>query len=63
MDPAKKLKTIDVFLGDAKDKVKCGIYVINGDVRKSCFTGVGQRSSHGIPQGKGFMIIEWRQVK
>ncbi len=63
VDPAQKLKTIDVFLGDAKDNVMRGIYVINGDVRKSCFTAPGKDRPTEFRKEKGFMIIEWRQVK
>jgi uncharacterized protein (TIGR03067 family) len=63
VDPAKKVKTIDVFLGDSKDNVMRGIYVINGDTRKSCFTAPGKERPTEFRKEKGFMIMEWRQVK
>jgi uncharacterized protein (TIGR03067 family) len=63
LDPSKKLKTIDVFLGDSKENVLRGIYVSNGDVRKSCFAAPGKDRPTEFRKEKGFMIMEWRQVK
>jgi len=63
LDPSKKLKTIDVFLGDNKDNVMRGIYVHKGDTRKSCFAKPGADRPDGFNKGKDFMIMEWRSVK
>ena len=63
IDPTKKVKTIDVFLGNSKDNVMRGIYEIKGDVRKSCFAEPGKVRPDGFRKEKGFMILEWRLVK
>jgi uncharacterized protein (TIGR03067 family) len=63
VDPTKKLKTIDVFLGESKDNVMRGIYVIKGDTRKSCFAKPGKDRPDGFRKEKDFLINEWRSVK
>jgi uncharacterized protein (TIGR03067 family) len=64
VDPTKKLKTIDVFFGDGKEPSLRGIYEIKGDTRKSCFAEPGKDRPDGFhKEKKGFMILEWRQVK
>ncbi|MBI1833051.1 MAG: TIGR03067 domain-containing protein [Planctomycetes bacterium] len=63
IDPSKKLKTIDVYLGDNKDNIMRGIYEINGDVRKSCFALPGKDRPDKFRKEKDYMYMEWRQVK
>ncbi|HZZ81091.1 MAG TPA: TIGR03067 domain-containing protein [Gemmataceae bacterium] len=63
VDPSKKLKTIDVFLGENKETVLRGIYEIKGDTRKSCFAMPGKDRPTEFRKGKDYMIMEWRADK
>jgi uncharacterized protein (TIGR03067 family) len=64
VDPSKKVKTIDIFLGDSKDNVMRGIYEIKGNTRKSCFAEPSKdRPDRFRNKEKGYLILEWRQVK
>lgn len=63
LDPSKKPKTIDVYLGDNKENVMRGIYEIKGDTRKSVFSKPGEKRPQKFTKEKGFMTLEWRQVK
>jgi uncharacterized protein (TIGR03067 family) len=63
VDPAKKPKTIDIYLGDNKDNVMRGIYEQSGDVRKSCFAEPGKERPGKFSKEKGFMTLEWRKTK
>ena len=63
VDPSKKLKTIDIFFGDGKEPAMRGIYEIKGDTRKSCFAEPGKDRPDQFRKEKGYMVLEWRQVK
>ena len=63
VDPTKKVKTIDVFLGDGKDNLMRGIYEHKGDTRKSCFAEPGKERPAGFRTEKGFMTLEWRKAQ
>ena len=62
IDPTKKVKTIDVYFGDAKDNPMRGIYETKGDIRKSCFAEPGKERPAGFREEKGFMMLEWRKM-
>jgi uncharacterized protein (TIGR03067 family) len=63
IDPTKKIKTIDVFLG--KDTVSPirGIYEISGDTRKSCFAQPDKDRPDSFRKEGGFIILEWKKAK
>jgi uncharacterized protein (TIGR03067 family) len=63
IDPTKKPKTIDVYFGDNKDNPMRGIYVIDGDTRKSCFAKPGKDRPDKFRKENEFLINEWRAVK
>ena len=63
VDPTKKIKTIDVYLGNNKDNIMHGIYEIKGDTRKSCFALPGKDRPEKFRKEKDFMYLEWRHVK
>jgi uncharacterized protein (TIGR03067 family) len=63
VDPTKKVKQIDVFFGDSKDNPLKGIYEINGDIRRSCFSMPGKERPTEFKKKKGYQILEWRADK
>jgi len=40
-----------------------GVYEIKGDTRKSCFAEPGKDRPDRFRKEKGFMVLEWRQIK
>jgi len=64
IDPTKKIKTIDVYLGEDKTKptVK-GIYEIKGDTRRSCFADVDKERPTEFRKEAGFLYLEWKMAK
>ena len=63
VDPSKKVKTIDVFLGNNKDNAMRGIYEIKGDTRRSCFALPGKDRPTEFRKEKGYQSLEWRADK
>ena len=63
VDPAKKVKTIDIFFGNGKDNAIRGIYEIKGDTRKSCFALPGKERPTEFRKEKGYLTLEWRLDK
>jgi uncharacterized protein (TIGR03067 family) len=63
IDPSKKVKTIDIFLGENKETVMRGIYEIKGDTRKSCFAMPGKDRPTEFRKEKDYQILEWRADK
>jgi uncharacterized protein (TIGR03067 family) len=63
IDPTKKVRTIDTFFGDNKDNALRGVYEITGDTRKSTFAMPGKDRPDKVGKAKGFLYLEWRQVK
>jgi len=63
VDPTKKVKTIDVFFGNAKDNPMRGIYEIKGDTRRSCFAVPGKDRPTEFRKEKGYLTLEWRLDK
>jgi uncharacterized protein (TIGR03067 family) len=63
VDPAKKVKEIDVFFGGNKETVLKGIYETKDDTRKSCFALPGKDRPTAFSKDKGFQTLEWRADK
>lgn len=62
IDPAKKLKTIDVKLKDTND-IFPGIYQIDGDTRKSCFAVDMKSRPDAFRKEAGYLYLEWKRAK
>jgi uncharacterized protein (TIGR03067 family) len=63
IDPAKKIKTIDILFDGNQDNPLRGVYEIGGDVRKSSFALPGKNRPSKVGKAKGNLYLEWRQVK
>lgn len=64
IDPTKKTKTIDVFIGEDKTKpIVLGIYEIKGNTRRSCFSDVGKERPDAFRKEKGYLYLEWKRAK
>jgi uncharacterized protein (TIGR03067 family) len=65
IDPSKKPKTIDAEFteGSLKDTKVVGIYVIEGDTRKSCFAASQTDRPKDFCAGKGKYLWTWKREK
>jgi uncharacterized protein (TIGR03067 family) len=66
IDPAKKPKTIDITPteGDNKGQVMLGIYEINGDTYKVCYTPTGDRpTKFAAEAGSGHFLLVFKKDK
>lgn len=67
IDPSKKPKTIDykVLEGPNKDKTILGIYDLNGDTLKFCFSSPDEKRPTDFKsrEGSGWTLSEWKRVK
>jgi uncharacterized protein (TIGR03067 family) len=65
LDPTKKPKTIDYEMteGFTKGKKQLGIYEINGDTFKACFSSPGSERPTEFKAGDGLTYSEWKRKK
>jgi uncharacterized protein (TIGR03067 family) len=63
IDPTKKIKTIDVFLGGDTTSPVRGIYEISGDTRRSCFAKADKDRPDSFRKEAGFLFLEWKKAK
>jgi uncharacterized protein (TIGR03067 family) len=65
LDPSKKPKTIDYEMteGFTKGKKQLGIYEINGDTFKACFSSPGSERPTELKAGDGLTFSEWKRKK
>jgi uncharacterized protein (TIGR03067 family) len=65
LDPSKKPKTIDYEMteGYTKGKKQLGIYEINGDTFKACFSSPGSERPTELKAGDGLTFSEWKRGK
>jgi uncharacterized protein (TIGR03067 family) len=65
LDPSKKPKTIDYEMteGYTKGKKQLGIYEINGDTFKACFSSPGSERPTEFKSGDGLTLSEWKRKK
>jgi uncharacterized protein (TIGR03067 family) len=65
LDPTKKPKTIDYEMteGFTKGKKQLGIYEINGDTFKACFSSPGSERPTEFKSGEGLTLSEWKRKK
>ena len=65
LDPTKKPKTIDYEMteGFTKGKKQLGIYEINGDTFKACFSSPGSERPTELKAGDGLTFSEWKRKK
>lgn len=64
IDPTKKVKTIDIYVGDDKTKpIVKGIYEIKGDTRRSCFAEPDKERPTEFRKEKGYLYLEWKRAK
>ena len=65
LDPSKKPKTIDYEMteGYTKGKKQLGIYEINGDTFKACFSSPGSERPTEFKAGDGLTLSEWKRKK
>jgi uncharacterized protein (TIGR03067 family) len=64
IDPTKKIKTIDIFLGDDRTKpIVKGIYEIKEDTRRSCFAIPDKERPTEFRKEVGFLYLEWKKTK
>jgi uncharacterized protein (TIGR03067 family) len=67
IDPAKKPKTIDYTMtgGPTQGKTQLGIYELDGDTVKFCFSGPGKDrpTDFTTKEGSGRTLSVWKRVK
>ncbi len=65
IDPSKTPKTIDYDMteGLSKGKKQLGIYELNGDTFKACFSSPGGERPKEIKAGEGLTFSEWKRQK
>lgn len=67
IDPSRKPKTIayKILEGPNKDKIVLGIYELNGDALKFCFSGPDEKrpTEFQSKEGSGWTTSEWKRVK
>jgi uncharacterized protein (TIGR03067 family) len=65
IDPTKKPKTIDVEFteGSLKDSKVLGVYQIDGNKRKSCFSVSDKDRPEDLAPGKGRYVWTWQADK
>jgi uncharacterized protein (TIGR03067 family) len=65
IDPSKKPKTIDYDMteGFSKGKKQLGIYELNGDTFKACFSSPGTDRPTEFKAGDGLTLSEWKRQK
>ena len=67
VDPSKSPKTIDYQMleGLTKGKTQLGIYEVQGDRFKACFSKPGEARPSGFTtkDGDGLTLSEWRRTK
>lgn len=65
LDPSKKPKTIDYDMteGFTKGKKQLGIYELNGDTFKACFSSPGSERPTEFKAGDGLTLSEWKRKK
>ena len=65
LDPTKNPKTIDYEMteGFTKGKKQLGIYEINGDTFKACFSSPGSERPTEFKAGEGLTLSEWKRKK
>lgn len=63
IDPTKCPKTIDAILvaDDGRETSFLGIYQMQGDVRKSCFSLPGKERPREFTSGQGYIGFEWKR--
>lgn len=63
LDPTKKPKTIDYEMteGYTKGKKQLGIYELNGDTFKACFSSPGVERPTELKAGAGLTFSEWKR--
>jgi len=65
LDPSKKPKAIDYEMteGYTKGKKQLGIYELNGDTFKACFSSPGGERPTEFKAGDGLTLSEWKRKK
>jgi uncharacterized protein (TIGR03067 family) len=63
LDPSKKPKMIDYEMteGYTKGKKQFGIYELNGDTFKACFSSPGAERPTEFKAGAGLTLSEWKR--
>jgi uncharacterized protein (TIGR03067 family) len=65
VDPSQKPKTIDYLMldGPTKGKKQLGIYEVNGERAKFCFSAPGQKRPAEFKGGPGITLSAWQRAK
>lgn len=66
VDPTKKPKTIDITRDEAKDGVILGIYELDGDKYKICYSAPGSKErpkEFAAKEGSGNTLAVWKRDK
>jgi len=65
LDPSKKPKAIEYDMTDgfSKGKKQLGIYELNGETFKACFSSPGAERPKEFKAGDGLTVSEWKRQK